>query len=105
MKHLLLIAALCGAISINCMGGYGAQSGSIFTSVSYSKNLPAVTSVGAKKGEACASSILGLIAFGDASLAAAAQNGGITTVKIVDYSYSNVLGALWTGSCTIAHGD
>ena len=40
---------------------------------------------GPKTGTACASSILGLINKGDASIAAAKVNGGITTVASADY--------------------
>ncbi|MDK2971440.1 MAG: hypothetical protein PWP23_1195 [Candidatus Sumerlaeota bacterium] len=44
-----------------------------------------------KQGEASSTAILGLFAFGDASLNTAARDGGLTTVNHVDYSYQNIL--------------
>lgn len=46
---------------------------------------------GMKKGTADATSILGLVAWGDVSSQAAAQNGGITKIIHADYEYSNIL--------------
>ena len=57
----------------------------------------------AKEGKACAESILGLIARGDASVRAAKASGGITEVSSVDHSARNLLGIVgeW---CTIVRG-
>ena len=56
-----------------------------------------------KEGKACAQSILGLVATGDASIAAAKANGGITEVSHIDYTAKSVLGIIadW---CTIVKG-
>ncbi|MCX6125120.1 MAG: TRL-like family protein [Proteobacteria bacterium] len=59
---------------------------------------------GTKKGNACATNILGYVAFGDASIAAAKKNGGITEVSVVDYSSSNIIGVYGT-TCTVVHGS
>ena len=45
-----------------------------------------------KVGVSKATSILGLVATGDASIKAAAANGGIKTIKYVDYDAKNILG-------------
>jgi hypothetical protein len=58
----------------------------------------------AKTGEACVSSILGIIATGDASLEAAKKAGGITQIAHVDHEQFSVLGVYAT-SCTIVHGQ
>ena len=57
----------------------------------------------AKEGKACAESILGLLAHGDASVRAAKENGKITQVSSVDHSARNFLGIVgeW---CTIVRG-
>jgi hypothetical protein len=57
----------------------------------------------AKQGKACADSILGLIARGDASVRAAKENGGITEVTSVDHSARNFLNIVgeW---CTLVRG-
>jgi hypothetical protein len=56
-----------------------------------------------KEGKACADSILGLVARGDASVRAAKVNGGITEVTTVDHSARNFLNivAQW---CTLVRG-
>ena len=59
---------------------------------------------GTKEGKACASSVLGMVATGDASIQAAKNNGGITKVTHVDHSVKNIMGfvAEW---CTIIRGE
>ena len=56
-----------------------------------------------KEGKACAESILGLIAHGDASVRAAKANGKITEVYSVDHSARNFFGIVgeW---CTLVRG-
>ncbi len=56
-----------------------------------------------KEGKACAESILGLLARGDASVRAAKENGQITEVTSVDHSARNFLNIVgeW---CTIVRG-
>ena len=57
-----------------------------------------------KEGKACAESILGLIAHGDASVRAAKENGGISEVSTIDHSARNFFGIVgeW---CTLARGN
>ena len=86
-------------------GGYAPPSGSIMQTVTLNKDVSTATPVGAKKGEACASGILGLISSGDAGIKAAAAKGGITKVNAVDYQVDNLLGSVLTKTCTIAYGD
>jgi TRL (tRNA-associated locus)-like protein len=64
----------------------------------------ATTESGAtKEGKACAQTVMGLVATGDASIAAAKAAGGITTVSYIDHSAKSVLGI--TGEwCTIVKG-
>jgi hypothetical protein len=57
-----------------------------------------------KRGEACASNILGLIATGDASIDAAKRNAGITRVASVEQSAARVLG-YYAKYCTIVRGE
>jgi len=56
-----------------------------------------------KEGKACAESILGLLARGDASVRAAKENGNIKEVISVDHSARNFLNIVgeW---CTIVRG-
>jgi hypothetical protein len=57
-----------------------------------------------KKGEACATSFLGLVATGDAGIGTAAKNGGIVSVGAVDVKDSAFLFGLYWSHCTIVHG-
>ena len=50
------------------------------------------TTTGLKVGKSTVTSILGLVAFGDASINTAAKNGNINKIKYVDYDFLNVLG-------------
>ena len=67
-------------------------------------NLDATT-LGAKKGVAEARSVLWLFAWGDASYAAAAANGGITTLRHADQEVFNVLFGLYTRWRVVVYGD
>jgi hypothetical protein len=49
-----------------------------------------------KTGEAQCTSVLGLIAFGDCSIATAKKNGGIKKVSSVDWDAKNILGIYGT---------
>ena len=62
------------------------------------------TDLGTKHGRADASSILGLFAWGNAGVSAAAQAGGITKIKHADYEQMNVLG-IYQRYTTIVYGD
>ena len=62
-------------------------------SVSYSK-------VGVSKS----TSILGLVATGDASIKAAVADGNIKTIKYVDYDVKNILGFIGNYTTTV-YGD
>ncbi len=82
-------------------GGNGAVMGSIYSG--YKSGGVVTSSVGTKTGEACASSILGAIATGDASIAAAKAAGGVSEVSHVDHDIFGILG-LYATTCTIVTG-
>lgn len=63
------------------------------------------TTLGQKSGVAEARSILWLVAWGDASYAAAAKNGGITTMRHADQEVFNVLFGLYTRYRVVVYGD
>lgn len=56
-----------------------------------------------KTGKACMTSILGLVAAGDASIDAAKDEGGIKEVEVIDYEVTNILG-IYGQYCTIVKG-
>lgn len=58
----------------------------------------------AKQGRACMNSVLAMAAWGDASIAQAKANAGITKVATIDYSVDNILGIYGT-YCTVVTGS
>ncbi|MEM1013726.1 MAG: TRL-like family protein [Planctomycetota bacterium] len=60
--------------------------------------------VGTKSGEAMITSILGLVATGDASIRTAASNGGISEVMTVDTKVTNILG-IYSTVTTVVSGE
>lgn len=63
------------------------------------------TKLGTKIGRSSAKSVLYLFAWGDAGVAKAAENGGLTTVNHLDRESFVVLFGLYTEVTTIAYGD
>lgn len=57
-----------------------------------------------KEGRASSHNILGLVAYGDSSLEAAAAQGNITTAHTADYDYFNVL-FVYQRYTTIVRGE
>jgi hypothetical protein len=89
-------------------GGGLYPGGSLYTGVQFPHGMnhnevsgPGKT--GDKGGEACATGILGVAAFGDASLNAAKKAAGITEVHSVEFHGTNILG-LYAQGCTEVHG-
>jgi hypothetical protein len=60
--------------------------------------------VGTKTGTACATSYVGVVALGDASIAAAAKAGGITKISSVDSDNTGIIG-VYAKNCTIVSGN
>lgn len=62
------------------------------------------TAMNLKTGAATATSILGIVATGDASIEAAAKNGGITRIHHVDHHSRNIFG-FYSEFTTIVYGE
>lgn len=87
---------------------FGYPSGSIYDGKTTPHGMTRLEAAGQAKtgdkvGEACATGILMLAAWGDASLDAAKKAGGITDVHSVEFKNFNVLGIYQQG-CTEVHG-
>jgi hypothetical protein len=63
------------------------------------------TALGQKTGRATMHSVLGLVAWGDSSTAAAAKQGGLTTINHMDREFLNVIFGIYTETTTIVYGD
>ena len=62
------------------------------------------TQLGSKSGKSETFNVLGVVSWGDGSTRAAAQNGGISTIRSADYEFFSVLG-IYSRYTTIVHGD
>jgi len=60
--------------------------------------------LGEREGRASVTAILGLVSWGDAGIAAAAEEGGIGIVRHADYAYRSILG-VYQRYTTIVRGD
>lgn len=100
-------AALLAALAVMALGLGGCMTvqspamGSIYMDVK--GPVDAGDSVGSKMGEACASSIAGIFATGDASIKTAAMNGGISNIESVDHHSTNLV--IFGKYCTIVRGS
>lgn len=97
---MVLLSAFL-VLSAGCATARGPLMGALYTSTQ--SGLTATPQAGPKWGEACANSILGLVATGDASIEAARRNGGITSIASVDEKSSSLLG-IYATYCTVVRG-
>lgn len=95
--------AACTLMLTSCAAVSSPVVGALYTSA---KAPVAVTSntVGTKVGTASATSVLGIVGTGDASIEAAAKSAGIKKISHVDYEATNVLG-LYSQFTTIVYGE
>jgi hypothetical protein len=101
-RILAITALLVFAVgSTGCVGVYSPAMGSIIMNV---KGPWSTTgSVGSREGRACAQSILGMVATGDASIKAAASNGGVTKIASIDHESTWFI--VYGEFCTIVRGS
>lgn len=104
MRIVALFALCCAFLMSGCAGGPSPVNGFLYSDYSYpgyysgaSDNGP-----GSKDGMSKATSILGWVATGDASIAKACRDGGINKIHTVDHHLKNILGifAEWTTKVT-----
>jgi len=109
MRTLSIVVALLSLplLMAGCAGVYAAPvippPGMVYSNVS----APIGTEGGDvpdSMGQASSESVLGLVAWGDASVKTAAQNGGLKTVDHVDYKLYNVLG-IYSKFTTVVYGE
>ena len=95
--------AVCSMMLTGCAMVSSPVSGYVYLQT---KGPGAVTSntLGHKVGTSEATSILGILGSGDASINAAAKAGGIKKISHVDYETSNILG-IYAKHITIVYGE
>ncbi|AKU99063.1 hypothetical protein AKJ09_05727 [Labilithrix luteola] len=105
MNKIVSLAGFAGllALSSGCAMAASPVTGFVYNG-SQAHQSATGNPLGAKRGESCSSSILGIVATGDASAQAAAAAGGITKVSLVDTEVSSILG-VYAKYCTVVHGE
>lgn len=105
MRKTAALVVLCFvtvAVLSGCATPYPA--GMLYTEIKAPVGAGAGAMNYSKVGTSKATSILGLVATGDASIKAAAANGGISSIKYVDYDAKNILGVYGEYTTTV-YGD
>lgn len=107
MKKLVL--GLCGmaGLMVTGCGVVGTPiNGSLYADIKYPSYYAGADKLGPghKTGKAEAQGVLGIVAMGDASVAAACKAGGIKNIATVDTHATNLLGILQTYT-TIVTGE
>jgi hypothetical protein len=95
-----LALAVVVATGVGCAGVAAPVHGSLFTDVKYPAGVTS-NSGSTKTGQAKATSYLGIVALGDASVEAAAKAGGITKVHHVDAHAKSILGIIGWYTITV----
>ena len=103
------VTVLASTLLLTGCIGFGAPvhppTGLLYTSIRAPIDIDSdETQLGTKQGRSTSSTILGLVAWGDASTRAAAEAGGVTTIRHVDYEYFDILSVYGTFT-TVVYGD
>jgi hypothetical protein len=101
MRNLMLIAAGVVLFLAGCQPVASPVMGFIYLDAK--GPIAATQGTGMREGTACAKSIMGLVATGDASIEAAKRAGGIQEVASVDHHSTSTLGIVGE-FCTIVRG-
>ncbi len=100
LATMLVLAAI---LLSSCAGVMTPAVGTIYTDTSAPLAATMASSY-SKTGTSSCSSILGMVAQGDASITAAMKAGGITKIHHVDYQSKSILG-VWAEMTTTVYGD
>lgn len=92
MKKILLATVIASVLLLSGCAHAPYQPGFLYTNATYPVAVTNNSVSCQKHGTSKATNILGLISTGDASIAAAKADAGITTVGAVDVHYKNILG-------------
>ena len=103
---LLTISTLFITFSMGCVSApFVPPIGTAYTNIAAPLSTDySETDLGSKSGIASRTCFVGLLAFGDSSVEAAAAAGGITKVNHVDYLYKNILG-IYQETSVVVYGD
>lgn len=92
MKKVFSAALIASALAMTGCAMAPFQPGALYTGQKLPLSAENNATSCAKKGTGTATNVLGWVAVGDASIATAKQNGGITKIDTVDVKHTAVLG-------------
>ncbi len=111
LRKLSVVAVLSlGATGLSgCAGvafaGTGAPGfSSLYANTSSKQWINETTKLGAKSGEGCITSILGIVTTGDASVNEITRKANINRVTHIDHKLENMIG-LYAKYCVVVYGD
>ena len=105
-RQLLKINIVTGMLFMaGCATGPQPRPGVIYTGIKGPNEAIAGKDDGKKTGESCASSVLGLVGWGDASVNTARMKAQIQNIGAVDYKSFSVLGFVYAQTCTLVSGS
>ena len=102
-----LTSLILAAITVSLVGCASTSSNSAGWALITSATDPMTATAASgtsKAGEACVHNVLGIVAFGDASIETAKKSSGIKVVSSVDRDVFRILG-FYGKSCTLVKGE
>jgi len=107
MKKILAVAVVALGLTGCTTAPFQPSVGALYTDMKAPLQLEYNngTDLGHRTGSASTVSVLGLFAFGDNSIQAAARDGGVRVVKHADYEFTNVLFGIFTKTTVYVYGD
>lgn len=99
----LTLLALASLVGWGCQPVASHLLGTLYVDVKGPINATDATG-GAREGRACAQTVLGLVATGDASIETAMRAGGIKQISSVNYEANHILGVIGK-FCTVVRGN
>ncbi len=104
MKNLLVFVVM-GAVLSGCAStGLYSRTGAALITRTTEGEMANYSTPGKKAGRACAKNVLGIVAWGDASVEAARKAAAITAVTNLSHEYNNTL-FVYGEYCVVVQGN
>ena len=104
LRQLLPAVLLSVALLSGCATAQAPVNGGLYTDTTAPVSATSSDASNLKRGTASATSILGIVATGDAGIQKAAEEAGITEIHHVDYQTSSILG-LYAKYTVVVYGE
>lgn len=104
MKSIKMLVAGASLLVLGGCAGVASPVGNGLLVTTVQGPVTATTNADSSKtGQSCAVNVFGIIATGNASISAAAKNGDISEIAVVDHKSTSVLG-VFSKYCTVVSG-